>query len=162
MSPPRSFWDFSLAVYPGPGVEAACLALQDQGLDVNVALFIAFASAHGRDARAVLDEAAAVSRAWNPVVVAPLRAARDGLKPVPDIVEDTAGRALRKRILELELEAERLEQTALAPLLEACPEGESPPRALCEQALAAYAESIGAPAPEPGFVESVFSALKKV
>ena len=40
MSPAESFWSFSLTVYGRPGVEAACLELQDRfGADVNLALY---------------------------------------------------------------------------------------------------------------------------
>jgi len=37
-APPVRFWDFSLAVYGSKGVKPACLALQDAGMDVNLAL----------------------------------------------------------------------------------------------------------------------------
>jgi hypothetical protein len=38
--PPHEFWDYSLHLYSQPGVEGACLTLQDEfDLDVNIVLF---------------------------------------------------------------------------------------------------------------------------
>ena len=40
MSPAGVFWSFSLRIYGAPGVEPACLDLQDRfGADVNLALY---------------------------------------------------------------------------------------------------------------------------
>ena len=76
------FWRFSLRTYRAPGVQDACLALQDRcGADVNLLLFCGWT---GRDGRA-LDEGSlrsAVGRVglWQSEVIAPLRLARRGLK----------------------------------------------------------------------------------
>ena len=50
----NAFWRFSLRTYRAPGVEAACLALQERcGADVNLLLFCGWVGREGR----VLDEA---------------------------------------------------------------------------------------------------------
>ncbi len=113
-----NFWSFSLQVYGKPGVAAACIALQDGlGLDVNLLLYCCW---QGRASRR-LDEAdirramAAVD-AWQREVVRPLRGVRRRLKSgVPPI---TAGEceALRRKLADLEIEAERIAQASLESL----------------------------------------------
>lgn len=158
--PPR-LWDFSLTVYARAGVKEACLDLQAGGLDVNVALWIAWTAAQGRDPRPALGQAARISAVWSHRVVHPLRSARDRLKPAPDFVEAGAAAQLRSQILKAELEAERLEQEALDPLARLCPAGAGAPKNLCLQGLEAYAERLGVRTRGESFVESVFSALEK-
>ncbi|MCC5995463.1 MAG: TIGR02444 family protein [Oceanicaulis sp.] len=158
---PARLWDFSLAVYPRAGVKAACLALQDAGLDVNLALWIAWHGAHGRDARPALDAALALSAGWSARVVKPLRAARDALKIPPDYVSAEAAGALRQAILSAELEAERLQQQALEPLAGAV-SGGADARALARAGLAACETRLGSGLPGAAFVESVFGALETV
>jgi uncharacterized protein (TIGR02444 family) len=160
-TPPARFWDFSLAVYPGTGVKAACLALQDAGLDVNLALWIAWHGAHGRDARSGLDVALSLSADWSMRVVKPLRAARDALKSPPDYVGADPAAALRKAVLSAELEAERLQQLALEAVGGAVPGGVDA-RALTLTGLEHYAARLGADVPVRAFVESVFGALENV
>ena len=113
------FWAFSLAVYDRPGVAPACLALQDRhGLDVNLLLFCCWTAANGvaLDQRSLGAAAAAVA-GWRNQIVRPLRSLRQRLKRgIAGFPEDDIA-ALRRRILEAELEAERLEQQRLAPLL---------------------------------------------
>lgn len=113
-------WRFSLAVYAAPGVAAHCLELQDRcGADVNVALALAWAGASGRgrlDAAGIarLDRVAAPLRNN---VVGGLRAARRWLKPHAADGEAAHLARLRNRIKELEIEAERCVQAALAARL---------------------------------------------
>ncbi|MGH7112162.1 MAG: TIGR02444 family protein [Stellaceae bacterium] len=110
-----AFWAFSLGFYRLPGVEAALLALQDQGgHDVNLILYALW---HGWSGRGALDEGAlaAAEYAAGPVgreIAAPLRALRRALKTDPD----PAVQALRERVKVLELEAERIAQSRLAAL----------------------------------------------
>ena len=113
-----SFWDFSLAVYGGDGVETECLALQDQsGVDVNLLLLCAFAgAAHG--ATLTADEIASARNTverWQQDIVRPLRAARRAMKPVAR--QDAQD--LRTRLKEIELESERIEQTMLQEWIDA-------------------------------------------
>jgi uncharacterized protein (TIGR02444 family) len=113
-----SFWDFSLKVYGGDGVEAESLALQDQfGVDVNLLLLCAFAgAAHG--ATLAADEIASARKAvepWQRDIVRSLRTARRAMKPVAR--QDAQD--LRTRLKEIELESERIEQTMLQEWIDA-------------------------------------------
>jgi uncharacterized protein (TIGR02444 family) len=112
------FWTFSLAVYADPAVQQECLKLQDDhGVDVNLLLFCAFVgAAHGAVlSEQAVNEAANVSRAWQKDVVGALRAARRTLKrfAAESGPLDTPIAALRARVKELELDAERIEQAML-------------------------------------------------
>lgn len=167
MSEAPGFWPFSKAIYAQEGVQAACLALQTAGLDVNVALFTVWAIVTGRDPGPVMGEVLARSAQWRGAVVQPLRDARTGLKPAPDFVEADAAAALRKRVLKAELEAERLQQAALEPLAALCPFREGTGRRACVIAcLSDVAERTGAgsgaQAAIEAFVEVVFSKLENV
>ena len=114
------FWPFSLEVYRKPGVEAACLSLQDRfGLDVNVILFACWAGAAGYG-RLTRDEIAAAQKIvsdWNGPVVRPLRQVRRVLKGSQGPKPDGPVAALRQAVKDLELEAEWHEQRMLADLL---------------------------------------------
>lgn len=128
------FWSFSCEFYARPGVEVTLLALQDEdGLDVSILLFCLYAAARG----VALDAALAASMnvvgaAWGTSVIAPLRAARRGLKAA------APESALRAEVKRLELDAEQAMHAALEGLL---PEGQGEggePRALAERNLAAW------------------------
>jgi len=122
--PANAFWDFSLGVYAMPGVEAACLALQDESrLDVNMVLLAAWAAATGRplDA-AVAAQLRALSEPYQRTVMQPLREARRGLAAVAlGAPLDALAAARRRRLKQVELDCERLEQLALAAALLAEP-----------------------------------------
>lgn len=157
-----AFWDFSVRVYDAPGVKPACLALQSAGLDVNTALWIVWTALEERDPLDRLDQAMAISTEWSGAVTAPLRAARDALKLAPGFVDEAAAKALRRRILEVELEAERLEQAALEALTGQCVRlaKDGAPRAAALLALQAYARRAGPGAAAQGFMDTVFSAAE--
>lgn len=101
-----TFEFFSDALYRRPGVAKACLGLQDDdGLDVNFLLFCAYAGALGQtlgDADFSKLETAVAQ--WRSKVVRPLRAVRRGLSDEPE------SEALRQRVLEIEIEAELVQQ----------------------------------------------------
>lgn len=80
--PSSPLWDYALALYAAPGVQAACLALQDQrGADVNLILFGCWLGACGRRLDADrLTRARDEALAWQTELVRPVRAARWGLK----------------------------------------------------------------------------------
>jgi len=102
-------WEWALAAYGRPGVPDACLALQDSHeQNVPVLLWSAWVAATGRKPDAETIEAACdTARAWDSVVVAPLRSVRRTLRaPIPDI-DDGPRENVRNRIKALELEAER-------------------------------------------------------
>ncbi|MEQ8935230.1 MAG: TIGR02444 family protein, partial [Amphiplicatus sp.] len=110
------FWTFSLAVYGRGGVPEACLALQEAyGIDVNLLLFCCWAGAGGT----ALDEAAMkrcadAAGAWHGEIVRGLRTVRQRLKGGFGSVRGEDAEALRRKILGLELEAEKIEQGLLA------------------------------------------------
>ena len=104
-----TLWDWAVAAYGAPGVSEACVALQDSH-DQNVPLLLwsGWLAATGRKPDAeTLEAACDTARAWDGVVVAPLRSIRRTLKaPIPDI-DDGPRQAVRDRVKTLELEAER-------------------------------------------------------
>ena len=106
---PAHAWDWAVAAYARPGVEAALLDLQDRfGQCVPLLLTAAWAAAAGRafDAES-LEAAADAARAWDGTIIAPLRAIRRTLKaPVPDL-DDHTRLAIREQLKALELDAER-------------------------------------------------------
>lgn len=112
------FWKFSLAVYTQPGVAAECLALQSAlNIDVNVLLFCAWL---GAEKNIALDDEALAAiedqvRRWHEIVVRPLRAVRQTMKPMPEMAAD-AVKELRKEIAAAELRAEQIEQDFLFDL----------------------------------------------
>ena len=108
------FWQFSLAVHGAPGVDAECLALQDtHGVDVDVLLFCVWVGARGT--RLTDDDLASIEalvQPWRDTAIAPLRAARRGIKTLPQM-EDAEVAALRKDVAALELRAEQIEHAML-------------------------------------------------
>lgn len=110
-SPDSPFWNFTLAVYRREGVAPACIALQDGlGLDVNFLLFCVFAGSRGvalhAEEFARLETCAAP---WRQNVIHPLRRARRWLKE-QTLLPPQAVDALRRAILEQEIEAEGVQQ----------------------------------------------------
>lgn len=111
-------WDFALSLYARPGVEAACLLLQDEaGLDVCELLWHAWLYRHGlslAEAPVALDE---VHR-WQRQVTLPLRELRRRLKA--DARARPGVAKVRGEVQRAELAAEReallrLQQMALEP-----------------------------------------------
>nr|WP_228575073.1 TIGR02444 family protein [Halomonas sp.] len=98
-------WDFALAFYARPGVEAACLLLQDEA-DVDVCELLWHCWLHRHGLTLVAEPAPLVAiRRWQREVTVPLRALRRRLKPD---AEHLAGTANVRRIIQLaELAAER-------------------------------------------------------
>lgn len=153
------FWAFSLRVYAAPGVERACLSLQERlGLDVNVLLFCCWSAARGygdlRDEE--WRELLARSRAWQDAVVGHLRSVRVLLRdasllaPLPPDARARAG-ALRGQVKALELESEAIEQALLADVLRR-PPGTPPEEARVAAAganLGAYLARLGHDADAP-------------
>ncbi|MCE9682448.1 TIGR02444 family protein [Halomonas alkalisoli] len=111
-----SLWDFALALYARPGVEAACLALQDEaGVDVCELLWHCWLHHHGLALEAEPDELAAV-RLWQREVTSVLRVLRRRLK---DEASKNAGVAeVRRQLQRTELAAERETLARLQALAE--------------------------------------------
>jgi hypothetical protein len=59
-----------------------------------------------------IDGFEAIVRPWHEFVVRTLRGVRDAIKPMPETAEDEV-KALRKRILAVELQSEQIEQALL-------------------------------------------------
>ena len=152
------FWTFSLAFYRRPGVEAACLALQDEaGADVNLVLYLLWCAATGRSpaTAATIAEADRRIEPWRRAVVIPLRTMRRAMKA--DLLPGLATEDHRTRVKALELDAERLAQAALFAM--AGPPGPScDPALAAEQALSLYAAHLGRPLPERA-VRALLAAL---
>ncbi len=147
MTAEESLWNFAVRVYDRPGVEAACLELQDSfGADVPVLIFGLWAGARGwRLSRADYEAAVLAVAPWQQRVVAPLRAVRRALKRLADFppgVEAATGR-IGSQVKALELDAERCELEFLETLGSgAQKKGGVPP---VEANLAAYLEILGVP-----------------
>jgi uncharacterized protein (TIGR02444 family) len=146
--PTEPFWDYSLELYRRPGVEDACLELQRRhGLDVNLLLLCCWLGARGVALdRAALERAELAVRAWQVEVVRPMRAVRRRLKakledPDPMSVHEgwpDLAQALRRRALALEIDAERLEQLALARGVAGLPQSAAPGLSLAVRHLRLY------------------------
>ena len=137
------FWSYSMRVYKRPGVASACIALQDRaGVDVNLLLFCLWAGRNRIALRAATVKAAlAVSSEWRSHIVEPLRTVRRHLKEPAQT--SMALRALRERVLALELQAERLQQDALYALAEALPRQDGKRAIIAADNLAAYFRQAG-------------------
>ena len=112
---PNAFWRFSLQTYRLPGVEAACLALQDAcATDTNLLLYCGWLGSTGRalDKRMLLGAIAAVARLQSEAIL-PLRQVRRALKAESLELPDGWAIDLRKRIGAVELDLEYLEQCEL-------------------------------------------------
>lgn len=106
----QTLWDFALAFYARPDIEAACLRLQDgAGLDVNALLWACWLEGHGLTPTADLAAADhplwADVRAWQREITTPLRHQRRALKARASSNSDIA--ELRATIKHAELLAER-------------------------------------------------------
>ncbi|MBY8931461.1 TIGR02444 family protein [Pseudomonas sp. Wu6] len=99
-------WSFALSTYARPGVEAACLRLQEQGADVCLLLCGAWLEQRGV---ARLPERVValqqLARPWRMHVVEPLRAVRVQWRAMAQ--QDAHLAELREQVKALELEAER-------------------------------------------------------
>ena len=118
-------WDFSLSLYPKPGVAEACLALQNQhGFDVNVFLCCLWLAQQRRSLAAQSTrELVAQSDAWRGELIAPLRQLRTKMKhwPDSDVLPSFTGQpgftTLRDEIKAAELHGEKLQQLGLEELV---------------------------------------------
>ena len=119
-------WDFVTWAYGEPGIEKACLALQNRlGADVNMVLFCAWLAYRGTGTTHLakfLGAALKLSREWQRTLVEPLRSCRENMK---DVIETSllvgndrvAAGALRERIKQCELDMEQLQSLAFYSLV---------------------------------------------
>jgi len=102
----QPLWGFALALYGRPGVEAACLTLQDEGgVDVCELLWRCWLLRHGVLPGPTAEEGLEEVRRWQCEVTAPLRRLRRRLKPEANVRPGVA--ELRETLKRAELEAER-------------------------------------------------------
>lgn len=165
------FWSWSLSVYLKPVVADQCLDLQDtEDADVNLVLWCAWIPARYGTALSSADIEAgrALVAPLAGTVTRPLRAVRRAVKALPCLAGEEARRALRAKILEAELDAERIEQTALDAL--ACerlgPDLRPLPldavKRLARENIAAYLSAIGARADEPSLGQKIVSLVNAI
>lgn len=100
------FWDFTLSVYPRPGVADLLIEWQDtHDADVNMMLFMVWTARQGLQL-----DAETVSRlitecdSWRHQCVEPLRAVRRYLKPISRAAQ------MRETVKALEVDAEQMQQ----------------------------------------------------
>lgn len=111
----EDLWEFALAVYARPGVEGACLRLQEAGADVCLVLTALWLDHRGCALAARgLERLQAAAEHWQDTVVRPLRQLRQAWKVPAGADEDLA--ALREQLKGLELAAEREQLARLARL----------------------------------------------
>jgi len=111
-------WDFAVALYARPGVEAVCLRLQDvDGQCVPLLLWRLWSVREDRNVEAeVVRRAVEFARTWERSAIAPLRQVRRRLKaPFPPVAA-VARAALRGEVAAAELAAERALLDALDAL----------------------------------------------
>jgi uncharacterized protein (TIGR02444 family) len=134
---PDDLWGWAGRAYAQPGVEAACLALQDEGgLSVSYLLWAVWAASRGAPGAETFEAAAAIARDWEAAALQPLRAARRGLKAEFSGIDPAGRAALRARIQTEELAAEALLLEALARL--PITAGEVAPRAALRRAAGVW------------------------
>lgn len=113
---PQDLWTFALETYARPGVEAACLSLQERrGLDVDLLLLACWLGRRGvRLPAAHLPALEAEVAALRNEVIVPLREIRRRMKRTvwPDGLAAPA-EGLRAGVKRLEIDAERAELEAL-------------------------------------------------
>jgi uncharacterized protein (TIGR02444 family) len=146
--PGELFWDYSVALYGRPGVEAACIELQRRHrIDVNLVLLCLWLGERGAalDGEALARLCHAADR-WQVEVVRPLRSLRRRLKAriadgEPNSIAGDwpkLAAALRERAIALEIEAEHLEQVHLGPVAAALAASAAPGPALAGANLRHY------------------------
>ncbi len=152
-----ALWDFLLAVYDRPGVQAACLEVQDH-CDADIVLLLVWAwhlrpGQPGLGAASVAALQAHVAE-WRARAILPLRRLRIDLR-APGTLPEPERLALRSRIKALELGAERSEVAMIAAWLAAHPQPGTDP----EGGLAAL---LGDPRPLTGQLDLLRQAALSV
>jgi uncharacterized protein (TIGR02444 family) len=159
----RSFEEWSTMFYRRERVEPLLIALQDaHGLSVNMLLFCLWAGRHvGEIDPAIIRKAADDSGAFARDTIIPLRGVRRRLKMKAEGEDTPAIEALRMKVKEAELFAERIDQRRLEAL--ALADASKPVAAegaagRARRALAAYVRTTAA-AETAGFSVSLLEEL---
>jgi len=114
------FWDYSVSIYGKPDVADACIFLQDKyGFDVNLLLFCVWLGAAGRGSLNAdeIDGCIKRTRDWRARVIEPLRSIRRACRDEPLGVPEFLLQIFRPLMLDIEKEAEHIEQLVLAELI---------------------------------------------
>ncbi|WPC05373.1 TIGR02444 family protein [Pseudomonas benzenivorans] len=110
---PTDLWRFAEDYYQRPGVETACLQLQDQGADVCLLICAVWLGRRGVACTARrIEQLQAIARPWQRQVVERLRQIRQDWRDAAR--GDNALAGLREQIKRLELDAERVQMQRLA------------------------------------------------
>ena len=117
-------WSYALKLYARPGVEPACLALQEGGADVCLLLAAAWLGSTGvAFAASRMSALESTARGWREEVVVPLRSLRQRWRE--SAKQDAELAPLRERLKQLELEAEKVLLGRLETVAEDWPRGEA-------------------------------------
>ncbi len=117
-------WSFATALYARPGVEAACLSLQQQGADVCLLLCAAWLQQQNVVCTPErVDALGAIAGPWQQDVVTPIRQLRQGWREAA--AHDKALMALREQVKVLELHAEQQQLKRLQQATSSWPTGEA-------------------------------------
>ncbi len=104
------FWDYSLKIWENENAKQLLLEYQEQqGLDINLLLFLLWISGQGMILTASPEQVSAIQTGWLDKIIKPIRALRRENQNISE---------LKSRLLQAELEAERHYQKALCALLE--------------------------------------------
>lgn len=121
---PMDLWHFAQSLYARPGVESACLRLQDGGADVCLLLCGAWLERQGLDCTAPrLQQLLALAGPWQAQVVMPLRRLRQDWRTAAG--NDPELGRLREQVKVLELDAERQLLLRLESRVQAWPDHSS-------------------------------------
>tara|TARA_B110000503_G_C7085663_1_gene387175 strand:+ start:727 stop:1260 length:534 start_codon:yes stop_codon:yes gene_type:complete len=160
------FWTFSVQLYGQPRVPDVCIDLQEtHDIDINVLFYLLFCAARSEAFDEVnvarLDTAV---QPWREGVVRPLRTARRALKT--DVLSALANDedTLRNTIKTIELQAEKLQQYALARLGASLPvQCSATPVVAMDISWRAYVKVLNTQLPEnmPGELLAALSAIPK-
>ncbi|MCW3149513.1 TIGR02444 family protein [Stutzerimonas stutzeri] len=105
--PTADLWTFALACYARPGVESACLELQEHGADVCLLLCAAWLEARHIDATPErLQQLSEIAMPWQQQTLLPLRRLRQDWRARAK--QDAELSQLREQLKALELQAERI------------------------------------------------------
>ena len=147
---PNGFWAFSLRFYAASGVQQALLQLQDEeGADATTLLYILWRGSRGyrlnEEALTLIEQR---TRPWRDGIIKPLRMVRRAMKGFA--AGSPVAEALRERIKEAELEAERLLHSALEAQSATVPEAREFSNGVAARSgLSAYADMNGFTMPGP-------------
>ncbi|MCJ1888267.1 TIGR02444 family protein [Pseudomonas sp. LA21] len=117
-------WSYALQLYARPGVEAACLALQEGGADVCLMLASTWLGSTGvAFSPARISALESTARNWRDQVIVPLRSLRQQWREAAQ--QDAALAGLRERLKQLELDAEKVLLERLESVAKDWPRGEA-------------------------------------